>query len=212
MASNMKKIQYSSAISDKVIPDDGVKSELLRQKVKFSSIGIEEYPHVSLNSYHTLAGELINYYKTSNFTLLICDSEIKPEQKLSIDMGYWRRNPISSSWTQDFQQYPWLASSQNFSITSENLMRLCSLMDISSPEQFSILLEVSLFRNAIFIPESIWNNDLYNLIYDSLLGNHAFLLRKDYLKLMISKLNTAYQFFFGYGGFDYGGVYVSMIN
>lgn len=66
MAGNMKKIQYSSTISDKVIPDVGVKSELLRQKVKFSSIGIEEYPHVSLNSYHTLAGELINYYRFGN--------------------------------------------------------------------------------------------------------------------------------------------------
>ena len=97
MASNMKKIQYSSAISDKVIPDDGVKSELLRQKVKFSSIGLEEYPHVSLNSYHALAGELISHYKTSNFKLLICASETVPEQKLSIAMGYWRRNPINAA-------------------------------------------------------------------------------------------------------------------
>ena len=67
MGNDIKKIQYSFTISDKVIPDFGVKSELLRQKVKFSSIGIEEYPHVSLSSYHKLAGELINYYKTSNF-------------------------------------------------------------------------------------------------------------------------------------------------
>lgn len=91
-------------------------------------------------------------------------------------------------------------------------MRLCSIIDISSPDQFSILLEISLFRNAIFIPENIWNNDLHNLIHDSLLDNHTFLSRNDYLKLMISKLNTAYEFFFGYGGFDYGGVYISMIN
>lgn len=86
------------------------------------------------------------------------------------------------------------------------------MVEISSPKQLSVLLEISLFRNAFFVPENMWSSDLYNLIYDSLQDNHAFLSRNAYLKLMIRKLSTAYKFFFGYGGFDYGGVYISMIN
>lgn len=212
MANHVKKIQYGAVISDEVIPDNGVQAELQYQNVAFRYIGVEEYPHVSSSSYYKLAKELINHYQTSNYKFFICGSETTPEQKLSNCMGYWRRNPINSSWILDFQQYPWLASAENFPITSENMMRLCSLVAISSLEQLGILLEISLFRNAIFIPENMWSNDLCNLIRDSLRGNPAFLSRHGYLKLMISKLKTAYKFFFGYGGFDYGGVYISMIN
>lgn len=212
MTNDIKKIQDGIVISDKVIPEKEVLSALLCKKADFHYIGIEEYPHVSLNSYYGLARELINYYKTNNFKLFICDSETKPERKLSIHMGYWRYNPIGVSWIQDFKQYSWLESAQNFPIISENFIRLCSLVEISNYEQLGILLEISLFRNAIFIPENIWSNDLYNLIYDSLQDNHAFLSRSAYLKLIIHKLSTAYKFFFGYGGFDYGGAYISMIN
>ena len=200
------------SISDKVIPDNSVQTELLYQNVNFSYIGVEEYPHVSSDSYYKLTKELINHYQAHNYKLIICDSETKPEQKLSTYMGYWRRNPINSSWLQDIKQYPWLATAQNFSITSKNSIRLCSLVEISSPKQLSVLLEISLFRNAFFVPENMWSSDLYNLIYDSLQDNHVFLSRNAYLKLMIRKLSTAYKFFFGYGGFDYGGVYISMIN
>lgn len=212
MASGAEKIQYGFVISDKVIPDNGVQAELQHQNVAFRYIGVEEYPHVSSSSYYELAKEIINHYQTSNYKFFICGSGTTPEQKLSNSMGYWRRNPISSSWVQDFKQYPRLASAENFSITSENMMRLCSLVAISSPEQLGILLEISLFRNAIFIPENMWSDDLRNLICDSLRDNHAFLNRNVYLKFMISKLKTSYKFFFGYGGFDYGGAYISMIN
>ncbi len=212
MAKDIKKIQYGFAISDRVVPDHGVQAVMLHQKVHFSYIGIEEYPHVSSDSYCELAKELINHYGTSNFKLFICDSETEPERRSSIYMGYWRRNPISSSWIQDFKRYPWLESAQNFPIMSENFMRLCSVIEISNSEQLGILLEISLFRNAIFMPESVWSSDLCNLIFDSLQSNHIFLSRNNYLKIMTSKLSTAYEFFFGYGGFDYGGVYVSMIN
>ena len=212
MANDVRKIQYGSVISDKVIPDNGVQAELLHQKVAFRYIGVEEYPHVSSSSYHELAKELINHYQTNNYKFFICDSETMPERKLSNCMGYWRRNPINSSWVQDFKRYPWLASAGNFPITSENMMRLCSCVEISSPEQLGILLEISLFRNAIFVPENMWSDDLCNLICDSLRGEPAFLSRHGYLKLMISKLKTACRFFFGYGGFDYGGAYISMVN
>ena len=212
MTNDIRKIQYGFTISDKVIPDHSVQAELFYQNVSFNCIGIEEYPHVSSGSYHKLAEELISHYQTSDYKLIICDSETKPEQKLSTYMGYWRRDPIHSSYLQDVKQYPWLAAAQNFSITSKNIIRLCSLIEISDLEQLGILLEISLFRNAIFVPENMWSYDLYCLIYDSLLDNHAFLSRNAYLKLMIRKLNTTYQFFFGYGGFDYGGAYISMIN
>lgn len=104
MTNDIKKIQYGFIISDKVIPDNSVQTELLYQNVNFSYIGVEEYPHVSSDSYYKLAKELISHYQAHNYKLIICDSETKPEQKLSTYMGYWRRNPINSSWLQDIKQ------------------------------------------------------------------------------------------------------------
>ena len=59
MTNDIKKIQYGFIISDKVIPDNSVQTELLYQNVNFSYIGVEEYPHVSSDSYYKLAKELI---------------------------------------------------------------------------------------------------------------------------------------------------------
>lgn len=195
MANATRKIQDGVLISDKVIPDKDVQAVLLSRAINFRYIGVEEYPHVSLNSYYELARELISHHKTCNFKLFVCDSETKPDRKLLIHMGYWRCNPMSVSWKRDFIQYPWLESAQNFSIKSGNHIRLCSIVELSNYKQLGSLLEISLFRNAIFIPENKWSNDLYNLIYDSLLDRHIFLMRNDYLKLMISRLSPKYKFF-----------------